>query len=129
VDTPFDPSDPFAVPDTPAGLVSLTINRLMVDALGARIDAEGAVDYADGPAGRIFGIALPQAYLSLEANGLYGLVDALGDLGLIGAGRILQARMALGALTVPGDGPDTLRSELEITAEGRIIANGLPFEF
>jgi len=52
------------------------------------------------------------------------LLDTLVDMGLVPSEQAMGARMMLGVVARPGDGEDTLVSEIEVNEEGQIFANG-----
>ena len=46
-------------------------------------------------------------------------------MGILNEDTALGARMALSVFAVPGAGPDNLTSEIVITEEGGVMANGM----
>jgi hypothetical protein len=61
---------------------------------------------------------------SFKLAGANTLLDRLISLGLIDQQQAMMARMTLGSAAVPGEGDDVLVSEIELTPEGGIVANG-----
>ena len=45
-------------------------------------------------------------------------------MGIVSDQDAMGARMMMGMLAVPGDGPDQLKSKIEINAAGHVLANG-----
>jgi len=106
--------------DTPLELTEVDINRLEIAAAGATLTGEGSFQFENDDG------ALPQAIGAIDLNliGGNGLLDKLVATGLLPEDQAMGARMMMGLLAVPGDGPDTLRSRLELNAEGHVLANG-----
>ena len=46
-------------------------------------------------------------------------------MGIVSEEKALGARMMMALMVVPGEEPDTLKSKIEFTEDGRILANGL----
>jgi hypothetical protein len=51
-------------------------------------------------------------------------MDRLIEMGLIQKSEAMGLRMMLSMLTVPGPAEDALKTLIEVTKEGHIIANG-----
>ena len=62
-------------------------------------------------------------------TGANSLLDKLVQMGLVDAEQAMMARMMSGMLLQPGDGPDTLVSEIAVSPSGQITANGAPLPF
>ena len=60
----------------------------------------------------------------INASGINALIQSLGEMGLLPAQQAGFAQMMLGMFTVPGDAPDTLKTEIQLTEDGGILANG-----
>ncbi len=76
-----------------------------------------------GPA-MVPGMGSPVGAVNLALAGGNGLMDKLVAMGLLPQEQAMGARMMMGIFTVPGDGPDTLKSNIEFTKDGQILANG-----
>ena len=58
-------------------------------------------------------------------NGVNGLLDTLGGMGVIPADQVTGVRMMLGLFTKPGaEGEDKLTTDLEFKEGGTVFANG-----
>ena len=51
-------------------------------------------------------------------------MDTLVSSGLLPVQMAMGARMMMGMFAVPAEGEDTLKSKLEFTRDGQILANG-----
>ncbi|MGA9412875.1 MAG: DUF2125 domain-containing protein [Roseobacter sp.] len=108
-------------PDTaPAEVENLDINKLQITAAGAELTGDGGFtfDNNQGP------MPQPQGTVDLTLTGGNGLIDKLVAGGLIKDQDAMGVRMMMGLLAVPGDGPDTLNSKIEINDQGHVLANG-----
>ncbi|MAC79595.1 MAG: DUF2125 domain-containing protein [Rhodobacteraceae bacterium] len=109
----------------PGQLEALDINALKLDLVGAQLTGTGAFTFDNTDVdGLGSGMPRPVGELDLQLSGGNALLDKLSQMGMIGPDEAGGARMMMGLLAEPGDGPDTLKSKLEINAEGHIIANG-----
>ena len=62
--------------------------------------------------------------MDLSLTGANGLLDKLIEMGFVSSQDAMGARMMMGMLAVPGEGPDSLKSKIEINEQGQILANG-----
>jgi hypothetical protein len=122
----FDPEAMATLgPDAaPATLHALSLNTLVVDAVGALVTGEGAFTFDNSDLETFNGMPRPEGRVSLEINGVNGLIDALIAMGLMTEQDALGMRMMLSMFTVPGAAPDTATSVIEINEAGHILANG-----
>jgi hypothetical protein len=121
----LDPEAAIAMGDQPPGeLNALTINELVVSAAGAEMTGKGDFTFDNSDLQSFDGMPAPSGKANLTLAGANALLDKLGQMGFIGDEEAMGARMMMGLLAVPGDAPDTLKSEIEITGEGHILANG-----
>ena len=104
---------PFEVED-------VTVNEIRVSIGGAEISANGSAQMMNGGP-----FPLPIGKLDIAINGVNGLIDKLTNLGLLTPDRILPVRALMGLYTTPV-GDDQMTSSIEMTADGQILANGLP---
>ena len=52
-------------------------------------------------------------------------IEAIGEaMGLLPEEQAMGARMMMGLFAVPGDQPDSLKSKVEFTQDGQVLANG-----
>jgi len=115
--------------DAPPGtLESLTIEALRLAALGAEVTADGSFAFEPADFESFRGLPRPEGSVEITARGVNGLLDRLVDAGFIGPDQANGARMMLGLFARPGDGEDKLVSKIEITPDGRILANGTPLQ-
>lgn len=123
----FDPDAMLEMAETgtmPAELQALLIDRLTLDAVGAKIDATGDVVFDNADTTTLPGFPKPVGDININMVGANGLLDKLVAMGMLPADQVMGARMMMGLFAVPGDAPDTLKSRIEFTEEGQILANG-----
>ncbi|MEM6938905.1 MAG: hypothetical protein AAF943_00505 [Pseudomonadota bacterium] len=119
--------DPSAGPDmmgAPGELKALNLNQVLVDAVGAKLEGSGAITMDGDAPGIVPGVGSPVGSVDLALSGANGLIDTLIAMGILPQEQAMGARMMMGVFAVPGDGPDTLKSKIDFTKEGQILANG-----
>lgn len=100
------------VPDT------LTVNRVALDAVGAKADLTGTLEFGDNP-------DQPVGRLNGTFEGINGLMDKVVAMGLVPEQQAMGMRMMLAMFAQPDqDNPDRLTTEIEFREGGRIFANG-----
>jgi len=111
--------------DSPPGeLNALKINELLVSAAGTKLSGTGDFTFDNSDLASFDGMPAPTGIANLELSGANGLMDKLIQMGLISDSDAMGARMMMGMLAVPAEGEDSLKSEIEITGDGQILANG-----
>lgn len=106
-------------------LDSLVINRLLLEAAGARITAEGSFAVDLSRPGTLPGLPALNGRLGLATTGLNGLLDSLAQLGILQPSDVMGARMVIAMLTTPSNAPDSLTAEIELKPDGGLVANGM----
>ena len=92
--------------------------------IGASVSGNGDFTFDNSDMDSFDGIPKPTGYVELQVVGANGLLDKLIQMGIVAEEQAMGARMMMGMLAVPGDGPDTLNSKIEINDQGQILANG-----
>lgn len=115
--------------DEPAEVTRLDIGQILLSAAGAEISAEGGFTFDYSDRSRFDGMPRPEGGLSIVLTGANQLLDRLVQMGLLQPEEAMTARMMSGMLLRPGDGPDTLISEIAVTPSGQVTANGAPLPF
>ena len=110
--------------EVPGELKSVNLSNLLVSAAGAQLDGSGAITFDGAADGLVPGSGNPVGDVNLSLAGGNALIDKLVAMGLLPAEQAMGARMMIGLFAVPGDAPDTLKSRIEFTADGQILANG-----
>lgn len=110
--------------DTPLELNALTLNKLLISAAGASLSGTGDFTFNNDDLTSFDGLPAPTGTADIQISGANGLIDKLIQMGLIAESDAMGARMMMGMLAVPGEGDDTLKSKLEITEDGQVLANG-----
>lgn len=124
----YDIADPaqataLAMADVPGEIHSLNLNDLVVSIAGAQISGAGAFTFDNADLATFGGIPRPLGEVSLQINGVNGLIDNLVSMGLLPEDQVMAARMMMGLFTV-ATGDDQLTSKIEVNAEGHLLANG-----
>jgi hypothetical protein len=110
--------------DMPGEITSLEITDLEVSAAGAELLGEGAFTFDNSDLETFDGIPAPDGAINLTLTGANALLDTLVNMGLLPQDQASGARMMMGLFAVPGNGPDTLESTIEVKPNGQILANG-----
>lgn len=112
--------------ETPAELHSLTLNALTVDMAGARLTGSGSASFDNTDMETYGGLPKPTGAFDLALQGGNGFLDKLVAAGLLPDADATGARMMLAVIAAPDPdgGEDAMKSRLEITEEGHILANG-----
>ena len=73
------------------------------------------------------GFPKPSGTLDLTVKGANALIDRLVGIGLLKDQDAMGARMGMGMIAKPAPelGEDALKSHLEMTDEGQVLANGI----
>lgn len=111
--------------DVTAQVTGFEIERFGFSGLGVTADSSGKfeLDYEDYS---LFpGVPWPRGEGRAEIRGLNGLIDALIDQGAMTPQEAIGFRLMISIGTIAA-GNDFLRSEIEFTEDGRVIANGQP---
>jgi len=126
----FDLLDPEAMEaagsgeEMPGELNALKLNDLTVSVVGADLKGTGDFTFDNTDLATYQGFPKPIGEVNLALAGGNGLLDKLVAMGFVPEDQAMGARMMLGLFAVPGDGEDTLKSKIEFTDTGGILANG-----
>lgn len=120
----MDPEAAAKLSGPPGELQSLKVNKLLVDAAGARLEGTGDVTFDNDAPGALPGMPQPVGSVELALAGGNALLDKLVAMGFVPEQQAMGARMMMGLFAVPGDAPDTLKSKIDFTEDGQILANG-----
>jgi hypothetical protein len=105
--------------EPPGEVQSVTLNELRLSAVGALLTGTGAFEFDNsGP------VPQPAGTVNLRLEGANALIDRLVQMGMLPEDQAMGARMMLGLFARPGDGPDTLVSEITVQPDGAVLANG-----
>ncbi len=108
----------------PGELHSLEVTNLKVSAAGAELLGEGSFTFDNSDLDTFGGMPAPTGKLDLSLAGGNGLLDKLVNMGLVPEEEAGGVRLMMGLFAVPGDGPDTLTSTIEVQGNGQVFANG-----
>lgn len=119
----FAPAAP-AEAGTPVQIDSLEVRQAQLRAIGAEVNATGALTFDNADLTTFQGMPAPTGTITIDASGINGVLDRLTAIGLLPEDQVAGARMMLGMFAKPGEGPDTLTSVLEFR-DGGFFANGM----
>jgi hypothetical protein len=115
----FAPEFAEEMTEAPGQINSLDINKVLLTLAGAELSGEGAFTFNNsGP------VPMPAGTMNMMLTGANGLLDTLVNMGLVPEEQAMGARMMMGLFAKPGNGPDTLVSEIEVQENGAVLANG-----
>lgn len=123
----LDPAQMTVLEETgavPGELNALTLNKLELDAVGARLTGSGDFVFDNSDTTTFDGLPRPEGAVDLTLVGGNGLIDKLVGMGLLPEDQAMGARMMMGLFAVPGEGQDTLNSKIEVNDQGHVLANG-----
>ncbi len=112
--------------EIPGQLHALTLKALQVKVAGADLTGAGAFTFNNDDLETFEGLPAPTGAMDLKLTGGNGLMDNLVAIGLLPEDQAFGMRMMMGAFAVVGEGDDTLTSKIEVTDDGKILANGQP---
>lgn len=114
----LDADGAFTEQDTPFEPKSLKINGISLEAIGAKADVTGEIDFAENPMD-------PTGQMDGTFVGVNALLENLGKTGLVPQDQLMGLRMMMGLFAKPVEGSeDTLETELVFKSGGQIFANG-----
>ncbi len=113
--------------EVPGELHEVTLNTLELSAAGARVTGEGNILFDNTDLQTFGGFPKPVGGVDVMVQGANGLMDTLVKLGLLSDQDMMGARMMMGMVAKPDPeaGEDVLRSRIDLTDEGHVLANGM----
>lgn len=112
-----DPIAP-AEPEIPIDVRSVTINNLLLDAVGAKVSATGELNAPEGGT-----LETPVGQINGQIDGANKLMDTLVEMGLVPQDQVMSFRMML-AMFAQSSGEDQMTTDIEFREGGQIFANG-----
>lgn len=112
-----------AMADEPGELLSLVLRSFQLRAAGLEASGEGRVEFDNSDMMTYDGLPKPEGSVDIVISGAERLLESLVMMGFLDSDMAGAARMGMTMFAVP-DGPDRLRSRIEFTADGRMLANG-----
>ena len=109
--------------EIPAEVESAEV-ELLLEAVGARVEADGDFTFDNADTTTFPGMPAPTGTLDVTATGIDALLDTLSEMGLVPPDQLMPARMMLG-LFARSDGEGGYVSAIEVDgATGEVTANG-----
>ncbi len=120
----FDPEAMAQITESPFEPHSVDINDIQLSVAGAELTGSGAFTFDTTDTVTFDGMPKPTGSFGMKLTGGNGLMDKLVQMGLLPQDQVMGFRMMLGLFARPGEGEDTLVSEIEVTEDGQVLANG-----
>ncbi|MHC0052284.1 DUF2125 domain-containing protein [Actibacterium sp. D379-3] len=120
----FDPAAAQQLTGAAGELHALDINDLELTVAGASLTGTGGFTFDNTDLTTFNGMPAPAGAANLKLTGGNGLMDKLVAMGLLPEDQVMGFRMMLGLFARPGEGDDTLVSEITVTDDGQVLANG-----
>lgn len=123
----LDPAQMASVEDgtqEPAELDALTLDRLLLRLAGAELAGTGDLVFDNSDKETYDGMPKPVGTVAMTLSGANALLDKLVAMGMLPEEQVMGVRMMMGMFAVPGEGEDTLKSDIVFNEEGQILANG-----
>jgi len=105
-------------------LHSLNLKTLAIMAVGAKLTGNADFSFDNNDLDTFDGIPAPSGNAHFDISGVNALIESLIKLGIMSPGDAMGARMGLSVVAIAGEQNDTLVSDITITADGDITANG-----
>ncbi|WP_322895046.1 MULTISPECIES: DUF2125 domain-containing protein [unclassified Yoonia] len=124
----FDMLDPaqeeaMMASDLPFELDSVDLTQFNLAIAGATATGEGAFTFDNDDLTTFAPYPRPEGAVSVTINGLNALLDNLVTMGLIPEQDLMGPRMMMG-MFARSTGDDQLETNLEVTPDGQVLANG-----
>lgn len=123
-----EPGEDFGMSEAPGVLHSLDINTVDLAFGGATAHADGAFTFDPSDTTTFDGMPRPEGRISVALSGVNGLMQKLGQIGLLPPEQAMGVTMMLGMFAVPS-GDDQMTSTIEVGPDGSVTANGMPLPF
>ena len=108
----------------PLEVQNLNISRLHLSGAGTTLNGAGSFAFDNSDLDSFDGLPRPMGSFKTELEGGNRLLNQLSDMGLLPKSEAMAMRMMLSMFTVPGASADTLKTVIEVTKEGHVLANG-----
>jgi hypothetical protein len=115
--------------EMPFEVKTLALPEIYLALAGASVAGNGAGHFLDQEPQMPGGMPPFAGKLNLTLNGVTDLITKLSSTGILPPDTAMSAQMMLGLFARPGATPGELVSEIEMTEDGAIIANGQPLPF
>ncbi|ARE41427.1 hypothetical protein RGUI_3286 [Rhodovulum sp. P5] len=110
--------------EMPGELSALNVKDLQLSVAGVDLAGQGAFTFDNSQKIGQQGMPQPEGKLALRLAGGNALLDKLVGMGLLPRDQATGIRMMVGMFARPGAEGDTLISDIEVTGDGKILANG-----
>lgn len=124
----FDPEQLEMVENTgqtPGELNAMSVKEVKLKIAGAEVNGKGDLTFDNTDMTTMPGMPKPVGAIDVNIDGANGLLTKLIEMGFVPEQEAMGVRMMMGMFTVPnGEAEDSLKSKIEFTEDGRIMANG-----
>lgn len=107
----------------PGELHTLDIDEMELTAVGASLTGTGGFTFDNEDLMTWGGMPAPDGSVNLKLVGGNALIDKLVAMGIVPQDQAMGAKMMMGMFAKPA-GEDTMTSEIKVTKDGHIFANG-----
>ena len=107
----------------PFELAAVDLENLRIAAAGALVTGTGAFTFDNSDMQSFAPLPKPEGDVVVEISGLNRLIDNLISMGLVSQEDAMAPRMMMG-MFARSTGDDRMETKLEVTADGRVLANG-----
>lgn len=113
--------------EVPGELHAVTLKDFTLEAAGASLTGSGEATFDNTDLETFKGFPKPTGTLDMTLKGANALIDRLTGIGALSDDEAMGARMGIGMMAKPAPelGEDVLKSHIELTGEGHVMANGI----
>ncbi|MEM9784878.1 MAG: DUF2125 domain-containing protein [Pseudomonadota bacterium] len=109
--------------EIPFELAELNLETLRIAAAGALVTGTGAFTFDNSDMQSFAPLPKPEGDVVVEISGLNRLIDNLISMGIVSQEDAMGPRMMMG-MFARSTGDDRVETKLEVTEDGRVLANG-----
>ncbi|WP_212522984.1 DUF2125 domain-containing protein [Actibacterium sp. MT2.3-13A] len=120
----MDPAVAGNLDGQPGELHSLSLKDIELTFAGASLTGTGEFTFDNSDLESFDGMPAPSGQAAFTLSGANKLLDTLVNMGLVPQDQAQGLRMMTGMFARAGEGEDTLVSEIVITDDGQVLANG-----
>jgi hypothetical protein len=121
----MDPAMAESLEKQPGELHSLTLKDMELSIAGASLTGKGAFTFDNTDLESFDGLPAPSGQANFMLTGGNKLLDTLVNMGLVPEDQAQGLRMMTGMFARPGEGEDTLVSDIEFTDDRHVMVNGM----
>jgi len=105
-------------------ITSVTIDDFILSAVNTKLSAKGAFTLDNTDLTTFGGFPAPDGNLLVNLSGMDAMIKNLVKMGLVSEDDVMGMRMGLMMMAVAGEKEDTLVSDIKVSPNGEVTANG-----